>query len=287
MNLSTFLFTFMVNASRPGGSLYSFEPIAACGTSQSSPACALDRVCAAPGLFCDPPRWSPSRTAWVRLETRETALIRYAKLAERITSAARWLLRCTDDEGRVDFDCKPVSWPGSSEKDLASAIQTVVYWETGLREDIYGGHPPVGRGKAGETCMMQIMPAEVAKYATWVPEEERVRLNATVAGQEELAKMLLGDAGIDRCLRTGGRMLARKRRYAEAHCKAQGEHWTYSMFAMYGTGHACSTVGSVHGDYALDRQETFVKIRMGKLDPLPSWAAPYAPEITRVGGRDG
>ena len=62
----------------PGRSIYSAEVMPECGTDPEKAACPLARVCDRPSLLCAPPRWSKARNAWVRVESQEAGLRRYA-----------------------------------------------------------------------------------------------------------------------------------------------------------------------------------------------------------------
>ena len=80
------------------------------------------------------------------------------------------------------------------------------------------------------------------------------------AEHEELAKTLLGRSpeALDRCVEVGMRNLAR----ARATCSGKGMSWDYGMFAAYGTGNKCSSVG-IQGDFAAKRSKTFAALTRG------------------------
>jgi hypothetical protein len=248
---------YTVNAG-PGKSTLSFEALQNCGTDPASATCPLARPCELPGPLCAAPRWNGYRGAWVRVESREAALARYQRIAESLERVATRLVDCRSPEGDVDFDCQPAGWPrgpGRAQQ-LAFAAATVALWESGLREDIEIGAPPLGRGPSNEVCVMQIMPSQVQSKAYWLSAKERARA-LTREEQEALAVTLLGrePEALDRCVEAGMRTLAR----ARSHCSGKGFAWDYGMFANYGTGDKCSSVG-IQGDFAAKRSRTFAAI---------------------------
>lgn len=244
----------------PGGSVYSLAPAASCGTDPRAPACALVRVCDAPGPLCGAPRWSRARGAWVVAENRAQAEARWRGIVESADRVARRLVDCRLPDGSVDLDCEPVSWPRGPgrARELAFALGTVAFWESGLREDIQIGAPPLGRGPAGEVCVAQVMPDQIQANASWLSKAERTRA-LTKEARSELAESLLGTdpAALDRCFEVAARILARARRT----CAGSGLAWTYSTFAAYGTGSRCSSAGLPSGDFAAKRQRTLEALR--------------------------
>ena len=260
-HIATAILAFFTAHTNPAGSVYSFEPLAACGTDQKTPSCALAPVCTTPSPLCAAPRWNGFRGAWVRPESRDAALRRYQGIAEALERTATRLVDCRLPDGSVDFDCQPAGWPRGKGRaqQLAYAAASVALWESGLREDIQIGAPPVGRGPANEVCVMQIMPTQVQALARWLPAKERARA-LRPAEHEELAKTLLGTEpeALDRCLEVGMRNLAR----ARATCAGKGVAWDYGMFAAYGTGSKCSSVG-IHDDFAAKRSKTFAALTRG------------------------
>lgn len=105
------LLGFLLAHGAPGGSVYSLAPAPGCGTDPSAPSCGLERACGAPGPLCGAPRWSPVRGAWVVVENRAQAEARWRGIAESADRVARRLVDCKSDDGSVDLDCEPVSWP--------------------------------------------------------------------------------------------------------------------------------------------------------------------------------
>lgn len=259
------ILAFYTAHANPGGSVYSLETLASCGQDPKSPACELTPVCELPGPLCAAPRWSSFRGAWTRVESRDAALLRYQGIAEALERNALRLVDCKLPDGSVDLDCRPAGWPRGTGRaqQLAFAAASVALWESGLREDIELGAPPMGRGPAGEVCLMQIMPTQVQALASWVPSTERSRALKREE-HEDLAKTLLGRSpeALDRCVEVGMRNLAR----ARATCAGKGMAWDYGMFAAYGTGNRCSSVG-IQDDFAAKRSRTFAALTASTKTP--------------------
>ncbi len=125
-------------------------------------------------------------------------------------------------------------WP-DSERSLALSALTVALYESSLREDIQSGRK---RGAAGEACLVQVMPEQAPKFASWLPREERQRLAADPKAREAFLETLLGDSpqALSRCFELGMRMLAQ----ARASCAGSAAGWEAGMFSLYGTGRTCS-----------------------------------------------
>lgn len=254
-----------------GGSLYSMQAMPECGTDAENPTCPLVPVCEQDSVMCVAPRWSVARAAWVRVETKAAAVHRYERIAYALASAARYSIECTDDTGSVDLNCTRVNWPRPTA-DFAKAELTMAIWESGLREDIEGAYPPVGRGTSGEVCLMEVMPVFVPQYAAWLTPKERAAASATNAAREALALTLVGDNvdALRKCFLVGGQMLSRARAHAATSCR--GYAWSYSMFAIYGTGSKCDTKTNAFGNFAAKRQRTYETFRKIGDSPLPEWA---------------
>src|ERR687888_232754 len=86
----------------PGRSLYSFEIMHECGADSKHPACQLAPVCSDSSPFCKPPHWSQVRAGWVRVESRETAIQRYARIAQAANDAAGKVVSCRNPDGSLD-----------------------------------------------------------------------------------------------------------------------------------------------------------------------------------------
>lgn len=260
-SIAAAILAFYTAHANPGGSLYSFEELASCGKDPKASACVLAPVCELPSPLCAAPRWSAVRDSWVRVESRDAALRRYQDIAEAFERVAVKLVDCKLPDGSVDFDCRPAGWPRGKGRaqQLAFAAASVALWESGLREDIQRGLPPMGRGPAGEVCVMQIMPDQIQSVAGWLTKAEKQRALKREE-REALAASLLGtEAGaLDRCLEAGMRHLAR----ARASCIGKGVAWDYGMFAAYGLGSKCSSVG-IQDDFAAKRSKTFAALTRG------------------------
>jgi hypothetical protein len=170
-------------------------------------------------------------------------------------------------------------------------MATVAIYESGMREDIMGGHPPAGRGSAGEVCVMQIMPKFIGHddFTPWMTAEQRQ------LPLEDRVAMVLGsdERSLHNCFETGGRILARKRRNAHYACK--NIDWSYATLAFYGTGNRCyvseptatekgvesgqlnpAMLGDRKADWAAQRAATYKKCmdHWPDKEQTPDWAKP-------------
>lgn len=229
-SLSALLLNLAIQFATPGASPYSLKPVADCGTDPLRPLCALKPVCAEPRLSCRAPYWSRTWEAWVRVESPAEAKARYSKVTRSLAHTAEKLLSCDD------ASCDPIPWPSGSRQ-LALAALTVVLHESGLREDVQFGRKPLGRGPAGEACLMQLDARDAPYLASWVPEEEREAIAYSKEKRETFAVSLLGDSSeaLGRCFEVGMRMLARARNSC-----SHRDDWAHGMFSMYGTGTTCN-----------------------------------------------
>lgn len=251
-SLSQLILALAITHTAPGKSPYSLELLPECGTDPREPSCELVPACTDPSPYCKPPRWSPSRKGWVRVEPRSTALRRYAGIADAIADTAQRLMRCNPNDERLEARCEFSGWTGS-ERTLAIAALTVAIHESGLREDIQFGRPPAGRGPAGEACLVQIAPEQAPLYASWVPREEGEQIARSPERREKFVQELLGDSpvALRHCFEIGMRMLARSRMA----CASSRHPWDFGMFSMYGTGVTCNSP-----TMAEKRQRTFRKL---------------------------
>jgi hypothetical protein len=263
--LTKYFLAMMLTYGAPGKSVNSREVIPECGYDKESAVCELKPVCADPSVLCVQPRWSKARGGWARAETREAATKRFEIGSRALVRTATYLIRCTDENGVPDEDCKPVRWP-EGPRSLASAGFSVLFWESGLREDIWEGHPPVGRGSGGEGCGMQIMPSHAndVRFSQWLLRSGIVNPDSEDKAdrripREDAVNMMLGSDfdSLTRCFETGMRILVRKRWNATYACR--NTSWSYSMFAFYGTGNKCSVGGGPLGDWAAKRAKTYSK----------------------------
>ncbi len=262
--LAELVLALAVAHGNPGRSPYSTEPVVECGTDADAPSCELTRACPDPAPQCRPPRWSSSRKAWVRMESKERARSRFAGIAVTLSATAERLVACGRDGGGPS-DCEATDWRGSA-KSLALATLAVALHESGLREDIQFGYPPLGRGPAGETCLVQIALDQGPRHASWLPADEREAVAGDRVRREQFAKSLLGDdpAALGRCFEVGMRMLARARRS----CEGARVHWDFGMFSMYGGGKTCDLppIGRT-------RSKTFRTLTAAEPEPDPALAA--------------
>lgn len=225
----------------PGRSPYSFELVPECGTAADAATCDLAPVCAEPAPACRPPRYSAARGGWVKMETRAAAVRRFATIARTLADTATRLMACGDGA-----DCEPLAWSGTT-RTLALATLTVVLHESGLREDVQFGHPPLGRGPAGESCLMQIALDQAPLGAAWLGPDRREAINRSRVQRERFAQSLLGDTprALGRCFEVGMRLLAR----ARTSCGRAGVPWDFGMFSLYGGGRSCNVpaIGASRG----------------------------------------
>lgn len=282
-SIATAILAFYAAHGSAGKSVYSFEELASCGKNPTTAACKLEPVCDLPGPLCAAPRWSAAREAWVRVESEAAALKRYEGIAEALERVAVRLVDCKTPDGSVDLSCQPAGWPrgrGRAQQ-LAFAAASVVMWESGLREDIQIGAPPMGRGPAGEACVMQVMPDQIQPVAGWLTKAEKQRALKREE-REALAASLLGtDAGaLDRCVEVGMRTLAR----ARSMCAGKGVAWDYGMFSAYGTGSKCSSVG-IQDDFAAKRSKTFAALTRGPVKETGAGQLPSRSPLRAVKGR--
>lgn len=241
----TLLALMLTHATPPGRSVYSFETLPECGTDPAWASCPLVPVCRQQGPLCEPPRWSKPRGAWVRVESRDAAVRRWSGIAQSLARTATFLVTCRNERGSVVEECQPVDWRGKSGS-LARAAATMAIYESGLREDVMNGLPPVGRGQDGEVCLLQIQPEQVAKFGYAVDD-------------------VLGERGLDKCFALGMRMLSQARRS----CARTGLDWPFAMYSRIGTGRTCNATG-IMDDFALKRSKlywTMDKTKKAKLDP--------------------
>jgi hypothetical protein len=169
------------------------------------------------------------------METKDVARRRFAHIAQGLATTATRLVECRTLNGDAITGCEPVEWGGTT-KTLALSALTVVLHESGMREDVQFGHPPLGRGPAGEACLMQLAPDQAAQNAHWLSESERARVSQSPREREKFVRTLLGDspAALERCFDVGMRMLVRARRS----CEGSGA-WDFGMFSLYGGGKSC------------------------------------------------
>jgi len=266
--LAKYFLAAMLAKGTAGSSVYSMEPMPECGANPKVPVCQIERVCESQSPLCAPPRWSKSRSAWVKCETREAAAARMERAAYALTRASVWLTRCKDGDGNVVEECKAVNWP-QGPRSLGTAALSSSVWESGYREDIMGGYAPAGRGTQGEACVMQVMPEYIAQYADWEPAGDPEEMTS-----EDWAQEILGDdvESLERCYRVGMRMLVRFGRSARHKCRGAPIH---GMYAFYGNGgNSCGGSTEALGSYAEKRAKTYYNLMKSWPNKLgiPEWA---------------
>lgn len=259
--LAELVLLLAVDNGHPGRSPFSLEPAPECGTSATEPACTPTRYCDDPAPSCRAPRYSAPRHAWVRMETRRTAERRFAQISKSLASTAMRLASCQSASGEALAGCQPLDWP-SSERSLALAALTVALHESGLREDVQFGYPPLGRGPRGEACLMQVAPDQALAHAVWLAAGERERISTSAREREQFLGSLLGDspAALERCFELGMRMLVRARKG----CGRAGVAWDFGMFSLYGGGKSCNVVG-----IGTTRAKTFRALAAARPEPSP------------------
>ncbi|MFO0571311.1 MAG: hypothetical protein U0263_37125 [Polyangiaceae bacterium] len=228
--LAELALALMLQHGHPGRSPYSAEVVPECGSDPSQASCSLEPPCTDKTAFCRPPRWSAPRAGWVKVETRERAAQRFRTMARALSATGARLAACNGET------CEPLGWPGS-ERSLVLATLTVALHESGLREDVQFGHPPLGRGPRGEACLVQVALDQGPRVASWLTAAEKERALADRDAREAFARSLLGDdpQALGRCFEVGMRLLARSRKS----CSGAGVPWDYGMFSLYGGGQSC------------------------------------------------
>ncbi|MEZ4310145.1 MAG: hypothetical protein R3F14_19055 [Polyangiaceae bacterium] len=230
--LSEALLAGILALAPPGQSPYSVVPVAACGDNPLKPACEETPK----------PVWSPLYSAYVRQENREEALRRYHEIARAIESVASAATKPTTTDGVEE----PALWPWSAD-DLARALTTIAYHESGYRRDVQTG---IGRSALGDCGYWgskgQKLGAEEAR-ATSAQYLCRsvclVQINTGgLSGKRYgvLGKDMVGldRASLERCFSAGARAFSN----ARARCaQEKTEGWFRKSIASYGTGKACET----------------------------------------------
>lgn len=243
--LSSYILSLALASFPPGVTVHSLEKLPDCGTDPSTPACELAPVCDSASILCKPPRYEPALGAWVRAESREAGARRLEVVSEALADAALYA-GASWREGPVD---------------LARAMLAASGWSTGLREDIETGRK---RGRAGEVCLMDILPDSLRKAVPWdLAGLEKEALVQKVVGVEY--------PELRRCFDAGAVLLVRAHHWAENHCRKWPSD--YATFSAYATGSRCETIG-LYGDYAELRANTYRKFKATQATVFPSWFHP-------------
>lgn len=109
------ILAWMLSLQPSGASIYSQVVVPA----DSGPACDD-----ATSLLCQPPKWSEAHEAFTRAETYDEGLRRYWTIAQSVAATG----------------------------DVAPAVLTVVYHESGFRRDVHSGVGRWARGDQGRSC---------------------------------------------------------------------------------------------------------------------------------------
>ena len=194
---------------QPGRSPYSRIEIEECGER-----CQQTPVCAEETLSCAPPRWSPRRQRFIRLETYREGLQRYADIASVMTTVA----------------AETPHWMGSDE-DLVRLMLSVAYHESGFRRDVH-------EGSVRGDCLFR----EVAGVQEAIPGTCRSHClgqiyllpeQRTERGYVPDQLVGLGRAATTRCVQTMADRLTDANRACSAQRNQRGVH-PDCTFAMYG-----------------------------------------------------
>lgn len=217
----------------PGQSPYSVVAEPGCGENPLKPACDLSPK----------PVWSPLYGKFVRQENRDEALGRFLVIARAIEKVAG---DATKPSKNGDDEEQPAIWPWAAE-DLARALATIAYHESGYRRDVQTG---VGKSALGDcgywgakgqkvgaeearataaqylcrsVCLVQINTGGLAGSRYGIPGKEMVGLDS---------------ASVEKCFSAGARAFSN----ARARCaQEKSADWFRKAIASYGTGKACET----------------------------------------------
>lgn len=283
-----------------GQTVLSVETMPECGLDAQSPTCAIAPVCQpATDPLCKKPRWSKHHNAWVRVETKKTARVRYAEISLGLETAVRKVLCLNQDgtrikpvkdqDGNIVKRCKPIRWGYRYQtkrnhgtiKELMLSAQAGMILESGAREDVQVGRGRykkpdsvggLGRGPGNEVCLMQILPHMVYRFADWITEEEREKAKNSKTERERIAQQVLGrdQLSIERCFTVGLKMLAHSRQVCQRYhhawhknkklpIKSQETYWW--AFGMY-SYYGVGPSGNAGGCYDTNKGKTLQRVRL-------------------------
>lgn len=290
----------LLNHTPIGQTVLSVERMPECGLDAQNPTCAIVPMCQ-PGTdpLCKEPRWSDWHDAWVRVETKETARVRYAELSLALETSVRKVLCLNsdgtriqpveDEEGNIVSKCRPIKWGyryhskrnHGTVKELLLSAQASMILESGAREDVQVGRGRhgkpdsvggLGRGPGNEACMMQIMPHMVYRFADWITDEEREKAKGSKPERERIAQQLLGrdQESIERCFTVGLKMLAHSRQVCERRSRAWyvknkvpyksgGTYWWAMGMYSY---YGVGPSGASGGCYDFNKGKTLQRVRL-------------------------
>lgn len=271
----------MLSLIPPGKTIYSQSLIEKCDVT-----CQMTPICPDPSLLCLPPKFSQEHfnlqldlsrkekltpeqwtdyesevrlASFVRAETYEEGLRRYAVIAEAISKTTQNLAwrnvnkQCKEEcsnapNSKPCNECRTVRpWTGS-DKELATALVTIFNYESGFRKDVHSGVGPLGRG---DCKWMDVVTkkhaAPFAKGATPIKGTCRsVCLGQINIGPDVKFGYKADDlVGTDldstmRCAEVAGRMLSQARaRCSGPNVDYRGD-WVAGMFGAYGSGGSCA-----------------------------------------------
>jgi hypothetical protein len=222
----------IISLAPPGQSAYSVVAQPACGDNPAKPVCDL----------LPKPVWSPLYGAFVRQENRKEALERFLDIARSIEKVAADATKPT----QVDGAEQPAMWPWAAE-DLARALATIAYHESGYRRDVQTG---IGRnalgdcgywGAKGQKVGAEEARATGAQYlcrSVCLVQINMGGLQGTRYGLTGKDMVGLDRAAIEKCFSAGARAFSN----ARGRCAPQRTaDWFKRTIASYGTGSACET----------------------------------------------
>lgn len=225
----------MIGLAQPGLSPYSVVPEPACGDNPLKPACPTANLTLKPV-------WSPLYTSYVRQESRDEALRRYLDIARSIEKVAEDATKPT----KVDDVEQAAIWPWAAE-DMARALATIAFHESGYRRDVQTG---IGKSALGDCGYWNAKGQKVgAEEARAVQAQYLCRsvclvqvntggLTGTRYGLTGKDLVGLDRAAIEKCFSAGARAFAN----ARGRCAAtKTDDWFKKTIASYGTGKACET----------------------------------------------
>ncbi len=250
----------------PGQSPYSVVAAPACGENPLKPACDLQPK----------PSWSPLYGAFVRQESRDEALVRFQDIARSIDKVAQDATK----PSKVDDLEQPAMWPWSAEE-LARALATIAYHESGYRRDVQTG---IGKsalgdcgywGAKGQKVGAEEARATGAQYlcrSVCLVQINTGGLAGTRYGMTGKDLVGLDRAAIEKCFAAGARAFSN----ARGRCaKERTADWFTKAIASYGTGKAC------------EADEAWVSARVATYEKLAKVkAADLRDDVKKVLGLD-
>jgi hypothetical protein len=247
--LSATLLAAMITLAPPGQSALSVLVDPSCGAAPGKPACDVRPA----------PSWSPFYKAFVRVETKDEALKRYALIARAIEKIS---VAMTTPTKRDDGTVEPPPWPGSAE-DLARALVTIAHHESSFRRDVHSGVGPFALGDCAywDRTGKRVPASQARKLGAFATSCQSVclmqlntgGLEGTRFGFQGKEMVGLDAVSTERCFAAGARALVE----ARARCaKTLTEGWFPKTVASYVTGDACET----DAEWVTARVGTFTRV---------------------------